>query len=133
MIPVLLVFKNWALLFLRLSVGAIFLFRGWQKFKNFYPNGNLARTDSRFIRILGTVLILAEIFGGLLILLGIYTQIAALFFVLEMAAVAVWKIIKGHKFSGGPACAGRYEFELLLVSANLILATMGGGLLVFLF
>ena len=128
MISTLLIFSDWALFFLRLAVGMIFLFRGWQNLKNLKKNGgDFARINSKFIKASGITLILLEILGGSLIILGIYTQIIALFFALEMAAVAVWKMAKGHKFFGG------YEFELLLVAANLILATMGGGFFAFLF
>jgi|SRR3989344_5250401 len=109
MILVLLIFKDLALFLLRFLMGVIFIFRGWPKLKSFKAAGIL------------------EFILGILLILGIFTQAAALILALEMLAAVIWKIIKGHKSFGG------YELELLLVAANLILATMGGGLLAFIF
>src|SRR3569832_1759172 len=74
-----------AILFLRLMAGGVFFWEGILKFV--YPNQGVGRftklafpipeTDTNFVAT-------AEIVGGLLIILGLFTRFVALYFISEM-------------------------------------------------
>ena len=72
-----------------------------------------------FILFAGVV----EFFGGIAILLGVFTSIIALLFALWMLSttwLAAGKMKK--KFVGG------YELDIILLLASLALAAIGGGI-----
>lgn len=124
MFPVLLVFGDWALLILRLAVAAIFLAHGLPKAQNFH--GTLAWFHSSGFKpgwLWGTYVTLLETAGVLMLVLGIGTQAVAFLLAGEMAVAAFWKKKMGNGLKDG------YELDLLLMTACLILATMGGGAL----
>lgn len=63
-----------------------------------------------------------EIFGGGLMLLGLFTRIAGLVLMLHMC-VALWKF----NFAEGLLAVREYEFPLALAAAAFVLATTGAG------
>ena len=63
-----------------------------------------------------------ETFGGILLILGLFTRGAALLFVIEMA-VAIVKVHSVH----GIMALHEYEFPLALAAGSLALATVGAG------
>jgi putative oxidoreductase len=63
-----------------------------------------------------------EVFGGVMLLLGLYTRLAAVFLVIDMID-ALWK----YNFSEGIYAVGEYELPLMLGLAALTLATTGAG------
>jgi len=71
-----------------------------------------------FVYIAGVL----EVFGGLLLVLGLFTRGAALLLAIEMG-VAIWKV---HS-NGGYLAVHEYEFPLTLLTACLALATVGAG------
>jgi len=122
MIPVLLVFNNWALFLLRIVVASVMLFHGVPKLRK------LNHTNEWFSKIgfkpgwfWGTLISVLEAVGGFLLLLGVFTQVIALLFAIEMLVGSIWKKLKGDKFVNG------YELDLILLVSSLILVTMGGG------
>lgn len=124
-IPVLLVFNNWALLALRLAMGAIFLAHGLPKAKNF--RGTLDWFHSIGFKpgwFWGTLVIALETLGALLLVFGLFTQVLGLLLAGEMAVAALWKKKMGKGLVDG------YELDLMLAVGGLVLATMGGGALV---
>ncbi len=128
MILIFLVYKDLALLFLRLSMAWIFLAHGWPKLKDLKTTAaNFNMMGFKPGRLWGTYVALLETAGALMLILGVGTQIAAFLFAGEMAVAAVWKKIKGQNLAGG------YELDLLLVAASLVLATSGGGIFALLF
>lgn len=107
------------LLLLRLVVGLIFAVHGWPKLVN------LKQTMANFTAMgfmpgefWGTVVALAESFGSLAIITGIFIQPFALALAGQMIVATLWKARRGQGLSGG------YEFDLLLVVALLALASM---------
>jgi putative oxidoreductase len=58
-----------------------------------------------------------------LLLLGLFTRVAALLLAIEMS-VAIWKVHSG----GGIMAVHNYEFPLSLASACFALATIGAGM-----
>lgn len=111
-----------ALLLLRCGLAVVFLFHGYPKFF-----GKTAVFVEAFQRIglPGFLVYVAgaiEVVGGLMVLVGLYTPVAALLLVLDMG-VAMWK----YNFSEGLTAVAEYELPLVLGLAALTLATTGAG------
>jgi len=110
------------LLVLRLALGLIFLYHGWQKlftnphhYAEIFAQLGFANGTSYAIGAL-------EVFGGVLLAVGFFTRPVALLFTAEMA-VAIWKV---HSKKGYLA-VNEYEFALIMGAAALALATCGPG------
>jgi putative oxidoreductase len=122
MIPLFFVWSTLALFLLRVFFGLVFLIHGWPKIKD------LKQTAANFNGMgfkpgifWGTIVAVVEFFGGLLLIVGLFTQIVALLLAIQMLVATVWKIRRKQPFAGG------YEFDLALLLIGLILATSGGG------
>lgn len=103
------------LLLLRLTVGVIFIVHAVPKFK-----------DKEWIP-LGVL----EVLGGLAILLGIFTQLAALGLAIIMVGAIYMKTRKwGVPFTTQNSTG--WEFDLLILVSNIVIITTGGGTLVLL-
>jgi putative oxidoreductase len=124
---------------LRLGFGAIFVAHGAQKLFGVWGGAGLSGTAAFFQQLgLGPAMPLAvlvgvvEFIGGLLLLAGAFTAIAALALVLDML-VAIWKVHATHGFfldwSRAPDAGFGYEFPLALVAGLLCLALSGPGAL----
>lgn len=114
--------KPLGLLALRLALGASFLFHGYPKI------GDPARWlkafpgfgfPSYFAYISGIL----EVFGGGLLILGLFTRGAALLLAIEMGLVLARTKIPAV----GVYAFGQYELPLLLGAMALALATTGAG------
>lgn len=111
-----------ALLLLRAALGVIFLSHGFPKL--------FTRTAEaiKFFASLGlpSWLVYAagvlEFFGGWLLIVGLFTRIAALLLAGEMV-VAIWAAHSGR----GILAVADYEFPLALAAAAFVLATTGAG------
>jgi putative oxidoreductase len=111
------------LLLLRIVLGLIFFSHGYPKLahsgagmQGFFVQHGL---PGYFVYISGVL----EVFGGMLLVLGLFTRPAALLLAIEMG-VAIWKV---HS-SGGYLAIHNYEFPLALLAASFALATVGAGL-----
>ncbi len=111
-----------ALLLLRCGLALVFGFHGYPKFFGktavFVSAFERLGLPGYFVYIAGAI----EVVGGLLLLLGLCTPVAALFLVLDMGA-AMWK----YNFSEGVYAVREYELPLVLGLAALALATTGAG------
>lgn len=112
---------NIALLLLHVGLGIIFVRHGWPKIKN--PLWGTRIGVPKIASIYGTI---AEFFGGLAILFGLYTQIAAILIFLGMLGalyyhIFVWK----HKFYNLEGQSWEYPFFLAIVAIAVIF--LGGG------
>ncbi len=112
------------LLVVRLGLGLIFIYHGFPKlfgdterFTQFFASVGL---PASLVWVAGVV----EVFGGALLIAGLFTRIAALLLAGQMA-VAIWKV---HSAKGLLA-VGEYEFPLALAVAGFALATTGAGLI----
>jgi len=110
------------LLVLRLVLGLIFFTHGYPKLahagagmQSFFVEHGL---PGYFVYIAGVL----EVFGGMLLVLGLFTRGAALLLALEMG-VAIWKV---HS-TGGYLAVHNYEFPLAVLAASFALATVGAG------
>ncbi|HUC54118.1 MAG TPA: DoxX family protein [Candidatus Cybelea sp.] len=115
-------FQPMGLLVLRLSLGLIFFTHGYPKLahsgagmQSFFVQHGL---PGYFVYVAGVL----EVFGGILLVLGVFTRGTALLLAIEMA-VAIWKV---HS-DGGYLAVHNYEFPLALLAASLALATVGAG------
>jgi putative oxidoreductase len=115
-----------SLLLLRLTLGLIFFTYGYPKLAHPGPamHGFFVQhgLPGWFVSVAGIL----EVFGGILVALGLFTRPAALLLAMEMG-VALWKV---HSAKGYLA-VHEYEFPLALAAACLALATIGAGLLSF--
>jgi putative oxidoreductase len=111
------------LLILRLSLGLIFFSHGYPKLahsaagmQGFFVQHGL---PGYFVYVAGVL----EVFGGILLVLGLFTRGAALLLAIEMG-VAIWKV---HS-TGGIYAVHDYEFPLAVLAGSFALATVGAGL-----
>jgi putative oxidoreductase len=114
--------QPFALLVLRLVLGAIMIAHGYKKvFGGFSAH-------QHFVASLGIPAWMAylstgtEFFGGIATVLGLFTRFFALAFIIEMTAA----IAKVH-WKNGLTSQGGYEFPLALVAIAFALGCYGGG------
>ena len=107
---------------MRLALGAIMIAHGYKKvFGEFHGH-------QQFVGSLGIPAWMAylsagtEFFGGIAIVLGLFTRYVALAFLIEMAVV----IVKVH-WKNGLTGQGGYEFPLALATIAFALMCYGGG------
>ena len=113
--------SDWALLALRLGVGVIFLVHGRQKLRmwKMQPSAQMPAGLLSLLRVLS----IAEPLGGVAVITGLLTQVAAGFVLVMLGAVRL-KITQMHKgFSG----ADGWEFEYVILAAALTLVFTGAG------
>jgi putative oxidoreductase len=110
------------LLLLRLGLALVFIYHGYPKLF-----GDTAKFVEAFrniglppfvVYLTGAI----EVFGGLALAFGLFTSIAGLLLLLDMAA-ALWK----YNFNEGFYAVREYELPLILGLACLVVAASGGG------
>ena len=122
MLTILFSYADWGVLLLRVIFGLIFLVHGWPKLKNL--KGTQAWFDSMGFKpgvFWGTLVALLEVVGGLLLMAGLFTQIVAILFAMQMFVITIWKMRLGQKLAGG------YELDLILLGVAVAFALNGGG------
>ena len=113
-----------ALLLLRCGLALVFVFHGYPKLFGktalFVSAFERLGLPGFFVYITGVI----EVVGGAMLLLGLYTRVAAVLLLVDMTA-AMWK----YNFSEGIYAVSEYELPLVLGLAVLALATTGAGTL----
>src|SRR5262245_65076614 len=117
-------FQPLGLLGLRIALGLVFFTHGYPKLTRsatamqsmFVQHG----LPAQLVYVAGVL----ETFGGVLLILGLFSRPAALLLAIEMG-VAIVKVHNGH----GIMALHEYEFPLALGAACAALATVGGGVL----
>jgi len=115
--------ENWGLVPLRLAVGLVFVVHGAQKLFVFGLGGAagfMAKVGIPLPSVAAVVVTAVEILGGLALVLGLGTRLAAALLAFEMLIVILTVRLK-MGFVGG------YEFELTLLAASLSLVFLGAG------
>jgi putative oxidoreductase len=74
-----------------------------------------------FVYIAGVL----EFFGGIMLIVGIFTRLAGLLLAGEMF-VALWKV---HGFFTNPMAVENYQFPLTVAAGAFALATLGAGII----
>jgi putative oxidoreductase len=115
----------WTLLLMRSMVGAIFITSGW---------GHITKTEERAKSIGMSVaftkfLAVAELAGGLGVVFGVLTQLAAFGLILLMGGAIYKKIAVWHTGFWGENSSG-WHYDLMIVLMNLVIASTNGGSLV---
>lgn len=122
---------------LRLAVGAVFAAHGAQKLFGIWGGGGPSATAAFFNQLgltpaypLAMAVGLVELLGGLLMIAGAFTAIAAGMLTIVML-VAVWKVHLASGFflnwTGAEGIGHGYEFNLVLIAALVALMLMGAG------
>ena len=110
------------LLIVRIVLGGIMIYYGWPKVKD--PAKNARDFSSIGFKpgwLWGSVVLVVEFGGGLLIMLGLLTPIAATLFGFEMLIGFIWKATK----AGKPFVDWSYDVQLLALC--LLLLAVGPG------
>jgi putative oxidoreductase len=117
--------KRWepvALLLLRLGLATVFVYHGYPKLfggtERFVESFQAIGLPAYVVYIAGVI----ELFGGIALALGLFTPIAGLLLLLDMAA-AMWK----YNLNEGISAVREYELPLILGLAALAIAATGGG------
>lgn len=115
-------YSDWALAFLRIMLGILLLLHGWPKLKDLKTTAvNFGAMGFKPGAFWGPLVACAEFFGGLALILGIYTEFAAAVIGIEFLVITIWKIIRRQPFVGG------FELDLLILGVALLLLTQGAG------
>ena len=114
---------EWAPLALRLVLGAIFIIHGYPKLKNFKGTADwLAGIGFKPGAFWAFALGSAEFFGGIAILIGLFSRIGAGLLIVSMLVATYFNIFKWKKkFSGG------YEFDLMILAGLIAIFLLGAG------
>lgn len=108
-----------AILALRLVVGAVFLYHGLMKW-GFFTGGAIAMPSDPLFAVLAFV----EPVMGLLLVLGLFVPAAAMVLSVVMVGAIFFKLT--GRFPNSTLFSA-WEFDLLLLAANFVFITHGGG------
>lgn len=112
----------WPVFLLRAALGLIFIVHGWPKLRDLKKTGeNFNAMGFKPGKLFGTLTALLEFFGGIALIVGLFTTWFAALFVLEFAVILLWRWSKKMPFVGG------WEFDLLILAGVFALFALGGG------
>lgn len=111
-----------ALLVLRIAFGVVFVYHGYPKLFSRTEFFQQAFAGLGLPPWLSYVAGVIEFFGGILLVVGLFTRVAALLLAIEFV-FAIWKV----HLAEGILAVTEYEFALLVVGAALVLASSGAG------
>lgn len=121
--PQLLSYNDIGFFLLRLVIGVIFIYHALPKLKNPQPMAQWMGVGDWFPRCIGIV----ELVSGIGMILGIYIQLAGLLLSGIMVGAIYMKTRKGHVPFSAYDKVG-WEFDLVLLAANLLVLLAGGGM-----
>lgn len=108
-------------LLVRLVLGGVMLYYGAPKLKDLRKNAeDIAESGFRPGWLWGTIIVLVEVVGGLAIIAGVYTWLAAALFGFQMLTGTVWKITQHRRFPD-------WSYDVLLIVIVLMLLVVGPG------
>jgi putative oxidoreductase len=116
-------FPDWGPFFLRLALGTVFMANGWEKLQGPLgtPEGfNIETWGWPYPLFWAWAVAIVEFFGGLAVVVGLFTRFAALF-IAGVMAMAIVQIRVNEGFIDG------LEFEFTLLMVALCLVVTGGG------
>lgn len=117
--------RGYAPTVLRVVTGIIFALHGYQKLEGGLPMvaGMLEGMGFPAPMLFAVLLIAAELGGGILLILGLFTRASAK----VLAIVSVVALFVVHLPNGFFMATGGYEYILLLLAASVSLMLSGGG------
>ncbi|MEM3127300.1 MAG: DoxX family protein [Candidatus Woesearchaeota archaeon] len=111
-----------ALLILRIFLGMGFIIHGWPKIKDLKGTANyLQSIKIPFPFVAAFLLAAAEFFGGILVLIGLFAQIAAYLQAFAMLVAIITHIKQGDKFKQG------WEVPASYMIIAIAIALLGAG------
>lgn len=117
-------YNNVGFLILRLAIAIIFIYHAMPKLKNAKGMAAMVGMPAGMVFMLGSV----ELLASLGLALGVYTQIAALLLSIVMVGAILMKMMKWGVPFGAMDKTG-WEFDLILLAANILLLVNGGGVI----
>lgn len=123
--------QNYSLVILRAALGVIFFAHGSQKLLGWFGGYGFDATVQFFNQQLGipsalaVLAILAEFFGGLMVLLGFFTRIGAAGIGVTMAVALYTVHLPQGFFIAGGKVGFEYVFALLLMALYLVINGAG--------
>lgn len=116
-------FGDIALAAVRVLLGIILAFHGWQKVMGGYAVGFFGQVGIPLPQVLGPFVSILELVGGLALIAGLFTRYLGVLIAIQfVVATYVQWVVLGKGYPGA-------EFELLILAVSLLLATNGGGTL----
>jgi putative oxidoreductase len=118
--------QQYGIALLRVSVGIVFIMHGSQKLFTYGYQGVVGSMGQMGIpapEIAAVLIMAAEFIGGILLLLGLFTRLAAIPIAFAMLVAILQVHLKNGFFAGG----GGYEFPLTLAVAATALVLTGSG------
>ncbi len=123
-------YRGYGPLFIRIALGLVMIAHGSQKLFGAFEGGGLSETAA-FFNMIGIVpglfwapvVAIVETFGGLLVLLGLFTRIAAIFIGITMFVAMTWVHLPNGFFLSNRGI----EFTMILVCMAVMLVLMGPG------
>jgi putative oxidoreductase len=114
-----------ALTILRVVIGFVFVMHGWQKFEMGIPaiQSGFSQMGAPAAEITGVLVILLELVGGFLLILGFLSRLIAALLTVEM--IGAWALV--HASKGFFVNEGGFELVLVLAAAALTIALAGPG------
>lgn len=126
----------WAPVAIRLGLAVIFIAHGGQKLFGIWGGPGLQTTIESFERSIGVpsyltlIVVGTEFFGGLTVLIGFFTRLAAAGLAIEMVAAIIKVHLMNGFFLNWSITAGKghgYEFNLALLAMSVALLLSGPG------
>ena len=122
MFPLLSIWSDWGILLLRVVFGIVFVVHGWPKIRNWGETArNFEAMGFRPGNVLGPIVAIVEFFGGIALVVGLWTQLAAAALLLQFILITIWKLKNGQKFVGG------WEYDLVLLAIAALFLVLGAG------
>ena len=115
-------FGDISFLVLRLVIAAIFIYHAMPKLKGAKMMSQAMGMPAGMILMLGGI----EFLSSLGMIFGVYVQVAAFLLAMVMIGAIYFKTAKWHIPFGAMDKTG-WEFDLILLAANVILLVNGGG------
>ena len=117
--------QSWGLSLLRIHLGVILLAHGWLKVSVFTIAGTVGYFASLGLpAVFAYLIIFGEIAGGIALILGIQTRLAAALSVPILMGATFFHLGNGWLFS---AEGGGWEFPASLTIISVVVALMGSG------
>lgn len=112
-----------ALLLLRLMVGIVFIVSGYGHLKDPDARSKSIGMSKSFTIFLGA----AELAGGLGVVSGVFTQLAAVGLILLMLGAIGKKIFVWHTGFWGKDGTNGWSYETMMIVMSLVIVATGGG------
>lgn len=115
------------LLIARIILGSVLIAHGWQKFNEWTIAGTTEAFTGMGVPTAGVtapIAAIVELVGGILILVGLVTRIAAALVALQMVGAGIWG---GHFGAGVMVANNGWELVMVIAAAAVIFATAGPG------